>query len=159
AEVVARARPGPAARGRPLRRLRADRVPAPADVPGLRLAGALRRAAAARGHRVDADARPRLPARPLDGDGGRRAGRRRPLLRPGRPVRERRDRDARAARSAAPAQRRRRGAVLLEDRARGGLLMPIAGEVAIVGWATTEFGVHHERGYLDLLAEAAFGAV
>jgi len=37
--------------------------------------------------------------------------------------------------------------------------MPIAGEVAIVGWATTEFGVHHERGYLDLLAEAAFGAV
>ena len=37
--------------------------------------------------------------------------------------------------------------------------MPIAGEVAIVGSATTAFGVHHDRGYLDLLAEAAFGAV
>ena len=37
--------------------------------------------------------------------------------------------------------------------------MPIAGEVAIIGSATTAFGVHHERGYLDLLAEAAFGAV
>ena len=37
--------------------------------------------------------------------------------------------------------------------------MPIAGEVAIIGSATTAFGVHHDRGYLDLLAEAAFGAV
>jgi acetyl-CoA C-acetyltransferase len=37
--------------------------------------------------------------------------------------------------------------------------MPIASEVAIIGSATTAFGVHHERGYLDLLAEAAFGAV
>jgi acetyl-CoA C-acetyltransferase len=37
--------------------------------------------------------------------------------------------------------------------------MPIAGEVAIVGIATTRFGVHYDRGYLDLLAEAAFGAV
>jgi acetyl-CoA C-acetyltransferase len=37
--------------------------------------------------------------------------------------------------------------------------MPIAGEVAIIGAATTAFGVHHERGYLDLLSEAAFGAV
>jgi acetyl-CoA C-acetyltransferase len=37
--------------------------------------------------------------------------------------------------------------------------MPIAGEVAIVGAATTAFGVHHHRGYLELLAEAAFGAV
>jgi acetyl-CoA C-acetyltransferase len=37
--------------------------------------------------------------------------------------------------------------------------MPIAGEVAIVGAATTSFGVHHHRGYLELLAEAAFGAV
>ena len=33
--------------------------------------------------------------------------------------------------------------------------MPIAGEVAIVGAASTAFGVHHDRGYLDLLAEAA----
>ena len=37
--------------------------------------------------------------------------------------------------------------------------MAIAGEVAIIGSATTAFGVHHDRGYLDLLAEAAFGAV
>jgi acetyl-CoA C-acetyltransferase len=37
--------------------------------------------------------------------------------------------------------------------------MPIAGEVAIVGVASTAFGVHHERDYLDLLAEAATGAV
>ena len=34
-----------------------------------------------------------------------------------------------------------------------------AGEVAIVGYASTRFGVLHERGYLDLLAEAAPGAV
>jgi acetyl-CoA C-acetyltransferase len=37
--------------------------------------------------------------------------------------------------------------------------MPIAGQVAIVGSAATEFGVHHDRGYLDLLKEAAQGAV
>jgi acetyl-CoA C-acetyltransferase len=37
--------------------------------------------------------------------------------------------------------------------------MPIAGEVAIVGAASTAFGVHHDRGYLDLLAEAATGAL
>jgi len=37
--------------------------------------------------------------------------------------------------------------------------MPIAGEVAIVGAASTAFGVHHDRGYLDLLAEAATGAI
>ena len=35
--------------------------------------------------------------------------------------------------------------------------MPIAGEVAIVGAASTAFGVHHDRSYLDLLAEAADG--
>lgn len=37
--------------------------------------------------------------------------------------------------------------------------MPIAGEVAIIGAAATSFGVHHDRGYLDLLAEAATAAV
>jgi len=37
--------------------------------------------------------------------------------------------------------------------------MPIAGEVAIVGTAVTRFGVLHDRGYLDLLAEAALGAI
>lgn len=37
--------------------------------------------------------------------------------------------------------------------------MPIAGEVALVGWASTSFGVHHDRGYVDLLAEAARGAI
>jgi acetyl-CoA C-acetyltransferase len=37
--------------------------------------------------------------------------------------------------------------------------MPIAGEVAIIGAASTSFGVHHDRGYLDLLAEAAIGAL
>jgi acetyl-CoA C-acetyltransferase len=37
--------------------------------------------------------------------------------------------------------------------------MPIAGEIAIVGAATTRFGVLHDRGYLDLLAEAALGAI
>jgi acetyl-CoA C-acetyltransferase len=37
--------------------------------------------------------------------------------------------------------------------------MPIAGEVAIVGASSTAFGVHHDRSYLDLLAEAALGAV
>jgi len=37
--------------------------------------------------------------------------------------------------------------------------MPIAGEVAIVGAYATAFGVHHDRGYLDLLAEAATGAL
>jgi acetyl-CoA C-acetyltransferase len=37
--------------------------------------------------------------------------------------------------------------------------MPVAGEVAIVGSAATEFGVHHDRGYLELLAEAARGAI
>lgn len=37
--------------------------------------------------------------------------------------------------------------------------MPIAGQVAIVGSAATRFGVIHDRGYLDLLAEAARGAI
>ncbi len=37
--------------------------------------------------------------------------------------------------------------------------MPIAGEVAIIGSAATRFGVIHDRGYLDLLAEAARGAI
>ncbi len=37
--------------------------------------------------------------------------------------------------------------------------MPIAGEVAIVGTATTRFGVLHDRSYLELLAEAARGAI
>ena len=37
--------------------------------------------------------------------------------------------------------------------------MGIAGEVAIVGVATTKFGVLHERGYTELIAEAALGAV
>jgi acetyl-CoA C-acetyltransferase len=37
--------------------------------------------------------------------------------------------------------------------------VPIAGEVAVVGVATTKFGVHHDRSYLDLLAEAATGAL
>ena len=77
------------------------------------------------------------------------------LLRPGRPVRPRRDRRAGAPRAAPPARRRRGRAVLLE----GGSRMPIAGEVAIVGAATTAFGVLHERGYIELLAEAAFGAL
>ncbi len=37
--------------------------------------------------------------------------------------------------------------------------MGIAGRVAIVGSATTDFGVLHHRSYLDLVAEAGFGAV
>jgi acetyl-CoA C-acetyltransferase len=37
--------------------------------------------------------------------------------------------------------------------------MPIAGQVAIVGSAATNFGVHHDRGYLDLLEEAGRGAI
>lgn len=37
--------------------------------------------------------------------------------------------------------------------------MPIAGEVAIVGAAVTRFGVLHDRSYLDLIAEASFGAL
>jgi acetyl-CoA C-acetyltransferase len=37
--------------------------------------------------------------------------------------------------------------------------MPIAGNVAIVGSAATLFGVHHDRSYLDLLKEAATGAI
>ena len=37
--------------------------------------------------------------------------------------------------------------------------MPIAGNVAIIGSAATPFGVHHELGYLDLLREAANGAI
>jgi acetyl-CoA C-acetyltransferase len=37
--------------------------------------------------------------------------------------------------------------------------MPIAGQVAIIGTAATRFGVLHNRGYLDLLAEAARGAI
>ena len=37
--------------------------------------------------------------------------------------------------------------------------MPIAGEVAIIGSAATRFGVLHDRGYLELLAEAARGAI
>src|SRR5690606_8385654 len=42
---------------------------------------------------------------------------------------------------------------------RRGLTMPIAGEVAIVGTGVTPFGVLHDRGYLDLIAEAATAAV
>ena len=102
---------------------------------------------------VTAHARPRLSrcrARPA---WRCRARRRRPLLRAGRAVGPSRDRAARPARAAPPAPRRRRRAVLLEGDA-----MPIAGEVAIVGAASTAFGVHHDRGYLDLLAEAATGA-
>lgn len=37
--------------------------------------------------------------------------------------------------------------------------MPIAGQVAIVGSAATRFGVLHDRSYLELLAEAARGAI
>lgn len=37
--------------------------------------------------------------------------------------------------------------------------MPIAGNVAIVGSAATPFGVLHTRGYLDLVREAAEGAI
>jgi acetyl-CoA C-acetyltransferase len=37
--------------------------------------------------------------------------------------------------------------------------MPVAGQVAIIGSAATTFGVHHDRGYLELLAEAAKGAI
>ena len=37
--------------------------------------------------------------------------------------------------------------------------MGIAGEVAIVGTAVTNFGVLHDSSYLDLVAEAGFGAV
>jgi acetyl-CoA C-acetyltransferase len=37
--------------------------------------------------------------------------------------------------------------------------VPVAGEIAIVGSASTRFGVLHDRGYLDLLAEAARGAI
>jgi acetyl-CoA C-acetyltransferase len=37
--------------------------------------------------------------------------------------------------------------------------MPISGEVAIVGTAVTNFGVLHDSGYLDLVAEAGLGAV
>jgi acetyl-CoA C-acetyltransferase len=37
--------------------------------------------------------------------------------------------------------------------------VPIAGEVAIIGSAATRFGVLHDRGYLELLAEAARGAI
>jgi acetyl-CoA C-acetyltransferase len=37
--------------------------------------------------------------------------------------------------------------------------MPIAGNVAVIGSGATRFGVHHERGYHDLLREAALGAI
>jgi acetyl-CoA C-acetyltransferase len=37
--------------------------------------------------------------------------------------------------------------------------MPIAGNVAVIGSAATKFGVHHDRGYHDLLREAAVGAI
>jgi len=37
--------------------------------------------------------------------------------------------------------------------------MAISGEVAIVGTAVTRFGVLHDSGYLDLIAEVGFGAV
>ena len=37
--------------------------------------------------------------------------------------------------------------------------MPIAGEVAIIGTGVTDFGVLHDKGYLDLVAEAAFAAI
>ena len=37
--------------------------------------------------------------------------------------------------------------------------MPIAGQVAIIGSAATPFGVLHDRGYLELLGEAALGAI
>lgn len=37
--------------------------------------------------------------------------------------------------------------------------MPIAGEIAIIGTGATRFGVHHDRGYVDLIKEAALLAV
>jgi acetyl-CoA C-acetyltransferase len=37
--------------------------------------------------------------------------------------------------------------------------MPIAGEVAIVGSAATLFGIQHDRGYIDLVREAATNAI
>lgn len=37
--------------------------------------------------------------------------------------------------------------------------MPVAGQVAIVGTAATPFGVHHDRGYVDLLRSAATEAI
>lgn len=37
--------------------------------------------------------------------------------------------------------------------------MPVAGQVAIIGTGATKFGVLHDRGYIDLLREAALAAV
>jgi acetyl-CoA C-acetyltransferase len=37
--------------------------------------------------------------------------------------------------------------------------MPIAGEVAIIGSASTLFGVQHDQGYIDLVRDAASGAI
>jgi acetyl-CoA C-acetyltransferase len=37
--------------------------------------------------------------------------------------------------------------------------VPIAGNVAVVGSAATTFGIHHDRGYLDLIREAATDAI
>jgi acetyl-CoA C-acetyltransferase len=37
--------------------------------------------------------------------------------------------------------------------------MPIAGNVAVIGSGATQFGVHHDRSYHDLLREAALGAI
>jgi acetyl-CoA C-acetyltransferase len=37
--------------------------------------------------------------------------------------------------------------------------VPVAGQVAIIGSHATKFGVHHDRGYLDLLGEAARAAI
>jgi acetyl-CoA C-acetyltransferase len=37
--------------------------------------------------------------------------------------------------------------------------VPIAGNVAVVGSAATLFGVQHDRGYIDLIGEAARGAI
>src|SRR5262249_47861492 len=117
------------------------------------------RATRADRHGPDAHGRPGVPGRRRDGHGGGGGRRRRALLRPGRPPPRPVRGAARSPRPPPAARRRRLRAVLLEGRAGGGRLMPIAGEVAVVGYASTPFGVLHERGYLDLLAEAALGAV
>lgn len=37
--------------------------------------------------------------------------------------------------------------------------MPVSGQVAVIGSYATHFGVHHDRGYVDLIREAAQGAI